>query len=60
MDPDYYKDTTHFSPQINDWMVECFVKEDYIVTDKNIEELQQNLINNTETFRKAYLQLLVK
>lgn len=60
MDLNYYKDTAHYSPEINDWMVECIAKEDYFVTDKNIGELQQSLINNTETFREAYLELFVK
>lgn len=31
---DYYKDTTHYSPQINEWMVDCF-SEKLFLTDKN-------------------------
>lgn len=59
MDLDNYKDTTHFAPKINDWMIECFAKEDYMVTDKNMEKLQQNLIKNTQAFKESYPELFV-
>ena len=49
-----YKDTTHYCPEINDWMIECFANQDYIVTQQDYITVKNTLINNTNTFRKTY------
>ena len=50
-DLNYYKDSTHYSAQMNDWMTDCFVAGDYLVTEENLSALQNRLIENTKTFR---------
>lgn len=47
-DLDNYRDTTHYSPAINDWMIYCFANNTHIVTSQTIKEAQNNLIKNTE------------
>ena len=51
-DLDNYKDSTHYSPGINAWMAECFVAEDYLVTEENQSFLQEQLLKNTKIFRE--------
>lgn len=58
MDLDNYKDTTHYMPHINDWMVECFAEKAYLVTKENAKEFERNLIENTEKFRSEYPELV--
>lgn len=54
---DNYKDTTHYKAEINDWMVDCFASKDYLVTNDNVNLLQEKLQNNTITFRQTYPDL---
>lgn len=56
-DLDNYKDTTHYMPHINDWMVQCFVTGDYTVTTDNASDLQEKLVENTLKFREKYAKL---
>lgn len=37
VDLDNYKDFTHYSPEINEWMVDCFSKGTYTVNSTNID-----------------------
>lgn len=57
MDLDNYKDTTHYSPEINDWMVRCFAKGDYLATPENCDSFREKLMENTQRFREAYAEL---
>ena len=57
MDLNNYKDTTHYSPAINDWMVECFASGEYIVTENNFQFYQDNLRENTAAFRTDHIDL---
>lgn len=57
MDLDNYRDTIHYMPHINDWMVEQFAGEDYIVTAENRLEYEEKLIENTAVFRARYPDL---
>ena len=52
MDLDNYKDTTHYSPQINNWMTKCFDEGKNIVTPENYLQFRQKIIDNTERFRQ--------
>ena len=54
MDLNNYKDTTHFSPAVNDWETEQFAESKYLVTEDNREELEQKLRENTERFRREH------
>ncbi len=51
VDLDNYKDTTHFTHEINDWMVKCFASGEYLLTEENRIEFQEKLIENTNRFR---------
>lgn len=50
-DLDNYQDSTHYCPDVNDWMFDCFLSGDYLVTAENYDTLEHNLIENTHTFR---------
>ena len=56
-DLENYKDTTHYLPEINDWMVKCFANGDYLVTQENIRQYQDRLMNNTDSFWNRYAYL---
>lgn len=53
-DLNYYKDSTHYCAAVNDWMAECFVSGDYLVTQENYAQLQEQLIENTKAFRDTH------
>lgn len=52
-----YKDTTHYTPEINNWMVDCFANLEYVITEQNSGEFQTKLTENTNSFRKAHAEL---
>lgn len=52
-----YKDVTHYSPAINDWMVECFANKEYIVTVEECDEYVAELERRLEEFRGRYSYL---
>lgn len=58
MNLDNYKDTTHYTPEINDWMVECFSNGEYILTNENYDVFEDLLITNTNEFRDRYESVL--
>lgn len=47
-----YRDTTHYKPEINDWMVDCFSNGNFMVTAQNCNEMIDTLKNNTSGFVK--------
>lgn len=49
-----YKDTTHYSPKLNDWMTHCFSNNENIVTIENFSTYRTELLSNIETFYKKY------
>lgn len=55
IDLDNYKDTTHYTPRINDWMVESFAEDEYVVTEENSDEFQERLRENVDAFRERYV-----
>ena len=57
MELEHYRDTIHYMPPINDWMVECFAGEDYVVTAENRRSFEEKLIENTNAFREKYPDL---
>lgn len=57
MDLENYRDTIHYMPHINDWMVEQFSGEDYVVTPENRLETEEKLIENTNGLRARYPDL---
>ena len=55
-----YKDTTHYTPEINDWMVRCFASGKHLVTSENMEAGLEQLKENTDRFREAHMDLLME
>ena len=55
-----YKDTTHYTPEINDWMVRCFASGEYRVTGENMEGYLEQLKENTDRFREAHMDLFTE
>ncbi|MBQ2901190.1 MAG: hypothetical protein IJE49_05025 [Agathobacter sp.] len=54
---DNYRDTSHYSSEVNDWMVKCFASQEYIVTKENLDMNKEILTTNTNAFRKKYAKL---
>lgn len=54
MDLDNYSDPSHYCPEINDWMVECFANGDCLVNMENFDAVQNRLLENTKQFRESY------
>jgi hypothetical protein len=52
-----FQDSTHYCADMNDWMFDCFLTGDYMVTAENYDTLEANLIANTEVFRAENLEL---
>jgi hypothetical protein len=52
-----FQDSTHYCADMNDWMFDCFLTGDYMVTAENYDTLEANLIANTQTFRAENLEL---
>ncbi len=57
LDLDNYKDTTHYSPEINNWMTDCFQKEINKVNNYDVPELNKKLRKLVEDFKKENPQL---
>ncbi len=53
-----YKDTTHYKPEINDWMTKNFATDDYIVTMENYDEFENKLIEMRKDFQIKYSDLI--
>ena len=52
-----YKDITHYSPAINDWMVECMANGENIITVEDCDGKQAELESRLEEFRMKYSYL---
>ncbi len=52
LDLDNYRDPSHYSPEINDWMVEQFVKREYTTAAEDIETHITLLKRNIKKFRE--------
>ena len=52
-----YRDTNHYMPNINDWMVGCFVRGEDIVTAENRKAFEEKLIENTRIVKERYADL---
>lgn len=57
MDLNNYKDTTHYGPEINNWMIDCFAKNYGIVNENGIISNCENLNDMVERFRCNYQYL---
>lgn len=57
LDLNNYTDTTHYSPDINDWMAHCFASGNCLTTPENIESYQAKLLENVKCFRERYSDL---
>lgn len=57
VDLNNYKDITHYSPAINDWMVECFANGENIITVENCDLYQAELERKLNEFREKYYYL---
>lgn len=54
---DNYKDTTHYSPVINDWMVKCFARKINTTNSGIAKERQIKLEERIADFRERYKDL---
>lgn len=59
-DLDYYRDMTHYRGEINDWMVHCFARGDYLASTGHIEQGYARIISGIDTFAKSYHGILEK
>lgn len=59
-DLENYKDITHYSGEINDWMVQCFSRGDYLATTESIEQSRAKLLSGIEEFAETYQWILAK
>ncbi len=50
-DLDNYKDITHYSAKINEYMVDCFANKQYIVTSETIDDSNNILREMVEIFK---------
>ena len=57
-DLNYYKDSTHYSPEINDWMTHCFAENKYRVTPQQCEAYHTKLMQNLLYFENKYAPYL--
>lgn len=57
-DLELYKDTTHYGPEVNDWMTDCFADGTCLVTGDNRAELERALIDRVADFRREYAWFL--
>lgn len=60
LDLDYYKDMTHYSPEINEWMVECFSDKSYITDDRSININNRKILEMIEAFKKNNSEIFEK
>ena len=51
LDLDNYRDTTHYLPNVSDWMIGCFADSRYLVSRDNISVFLEQLTANTDRFR---------
>jgi hypothetical protein len=47
---DNYRDMTHYSIDINEYIIDSIMKEEHLVTEKNINIKLENLINQVENY----------
>ncbi len=52
MNLDNYKDTTHYSPEVNDWMTRCFASSEYLANFDEADSYANILKRNTQLFRE--------
>jgi len=57
MDLNNYKDTTHYGPEINNWMIDCFAIKDGIVNENQMINNCENLDDMVEQFKRNYQYL---
>lgn len=60
LDLNNYKDTTHYSPHINDWMVHCFASTTDLVSPDIEGDFCEQIKKNTDIFRSQHSDLFIK
>ena len=53
-----YKDATHHSGEINDYMTRCFASAEHLSDSRSAPELRQQLLDNLESFRAEHRDIL--
>ena len=53
-DLDNYKDITHFHGQINDWMVSCFARGEYLADTDRIKQSNAKLRTGVDAFADTF------
>lgn len=53
-DLENYKDITHYRGEINDWMVQCFARGDYLATEESIGQSNEKLLSGAEEFAETH------
>lgn len=56
-DLDNYCDAMHYSPEINDWMVDCFAHGSFTVREDGEERIRMQIEDNLHTLTERYPQL---
>ena len=58
VDLNLYKDTTHYSPEINDWMVNCFSNGSFCVSAYDSSASENAIIDNVSLMKQKYKELI--
>lgn len=60
LDLNNYMDASHYSSDVNNWMTDCFVQGQYIVTEDNCDILQEQLTEMMEEYYQQHQKLFNK
>ena len=58
MDLNYYKDSSHYSGELNDYMTRCFAGDEHKVNSATAADCRQMLTENLQQFREQYSDIL--
>ncbi len=56
-DLDNYMDMSHYSPEINDFMVSCFASGDYLTDSSTLAETERQIRDNIDTLLFRYPEI---
>ena len=54
---DNYMDLSHYSPEINDFMVSCFASGDYLADSSTLAETERQIRDNIQVLLSRYPEL---
>ena len=56
-DLDNYMDMSHYSPEINDFMVSCFASGDYLADSSTLAETERQIRDNIQVLLSRYPEI---